>query len=149
MRDSRFPSSRSDTPIPGHLQEMGLIIPILDELHREVWGARHVSEFTVHQAIRACSGAVGDDGRSQHVIETAARSGYQFVGEVRFLSSAQVLTKASSIGRESTLAELKTAVGSAMDGRGRIILISGEPGIGKTHTLAQVEQIACESGGDR
>ena len=43
------------------------------------------------------------------------------------------LTDIPLIGREQEFAELKRLLGEAMAGRGSMVLIGGEPGIGKTH----------------
>jgi len=42
------------------------------------------------------------------------------------------------IGRETEFAELKRALGEALAGRGSLVLIGGEPGIGKTHMARAV-----------
>jgi DNA-binding winged helix-turn-helix (wHTH) protein len=53
-----------------------------DELLDNVWGDRFVSESALTSRIKAARQAVGDDGRSQHVIGTAHGRGYRFVAEV-------------------------------------------------------------------
>ncbi len=40
------------------------------------------------------------------------------------------------VGRETELAQLRTAFAAATAGQGRLLLVTGEPGIGKT-TLCQ------------
>ncbi len=42
------------------------------------------------------------------------------------------------IGRESELAELRVGLDDAIAGHGRLFLISGEPGIGKTRTTNEL-----------
>jgi tetratricopeptide (TPR) repeat protein len=50
------------------------------------------------------------------------------------------------VGRESELAVLRAAVEDAIAGRGRCVLVSGEPGIGKTSTCDQLATCARGSG---
>ena len=50
------------------------------------------------------------------------------------------------VGRESELAELTAALDDAQSGRGRIAMLVGEPGIGKTRTAEALAQIAAKRG---
>jgi tetratricopeptide (TPR) repeat protein len=50
------------------------------------------------------------------------------------------------VGRERELAELKSALDEAREGRGRLFLISGEPGIGKTRLAEQIANEAAARG---
>jgi tetratricopeptide (TPR) repeat protein len=50
------------------------------------------------------------------------------------------------VGREHALAELRSAAGTAARGRGRVLLVAGEPGIGKTALLAQASAEAADTG---
>lgn len=54
-----------------------------DDLIAGVWGGRIVSESTLTSRINAVRKAVGDTGREQRLIRTAARKGIRFVGDVQ------------------------------------------------------------------
>lgn len=53
-----------------------------DDLIREVWGGRIVSESTLATRINAARRAIGDDGTAQRLIKTVLRKGIRFVGTV-------------------------------------------------------------------
>ena len=42
------------------------------------------------------------------------------------------------VGRESEIGELRRAVDDALAGQGRLVLLAGEPGIGKTRTASEL-----------
>lgn len=42
------------------------------------------------------------------------------------------------VGRQRELGELTMALDSSMAGRGRLVLLAGEPGIGKTHPAQEL-----------
>ena len=50
------------------------------------------------------------------------------------------------VGREAELAELGGALDQALAGHGRLYLLSGEPGIGKTRLADEVSAIAAARG---
>ena len=50
------------------------------------------------------------------------------------------------VGREREMAELKVALDEAISGRGRLVMLAGEPGIGKTRTVQELADIAEERG---
>lgn len=53
-----------------------------DELIESVWGGRIVSESTLDSRINAVRRALGDSGKEQRLVRTAARKGIRFVGEI-------------------------------------------------------------------
>lgn len=54
-----------------------------DDLIAAVWNGRIVSESTFTSRINSARRALGDSGKSQHLIRTISRKGFRFVGELR------------------------------------------------------------------
>jgi DNA-binding winged helix-turn-helix (wHTH) protein/pimeloyl-ACP methyl ester carboxylesterase len=54
-----------------------------EELIRDVWDGRFVSDDTLTSRVSAARRAVGDTGAEQRLIRTVTRRGFRFVGEVR------------------------------------------------------------------
>ena len=46
------------------------------------------------------------------------------------------------IGRQRELAELKAALDRALSGQGQLVMLAGEPGIGKTRTIQELASYA-------
>jgi TolB-like protein/Flp pilus assembly protein TadD len=53
-----------------------------DDLIKNVWGGRIVSDSTLTSRVTAARQAIGDSGKDQRLIRTVARKGLRFVGEV-------------------------------------------------------------------
>lgn len=51
-------------------------------------------------------------------------------------------TDYSGIGRATHLDEIRSAISSAVDGRGRLLVLEGQPGVGKTYLAEQAARIA-------
>ena len=82
---------RGTTLIPVEPQVFDLILYLVenrdrvvtrDDLINAVWGGRIVSESALTTRINAARTAIGDSGKSQHLIRTLPRKGIRFVGEV-------------------------------------------------------------------
>ena len=54
-----------------------------DELVDAIWAGRVVSESTLASHINAVRKAIGDSGQQQRLIQTVARKGFRFIGEVK------------------------------------------------------------------
>ena len=50
------------------------------------------------------------------------------------------------VGRQREMAELKAALEGSMSGQGRLVMLSGEPGIGKTRTATELAAYAKNHG---
>jgi DNA-binding winged helix-turn-helix (wHTH) protein/tetratricopeptide (TPR) repeat protein len=129
-----------------------------DELLDRVWSGVTVNEESLSRAVHAARTALGDDGERQRIIRTVRRRGFRFVAELETRAdSAAGPTPGTSaappqsdgvpfIGRESVMAQLEAALDDAWSGHGRLVLIGGESGIGKTRLAAEFSCAAAARG---
>jgi DNA-binding winged helix-turn-helix (wHTH) protein/tetratricopeptide (TPR) repeat protein len=115
-----------------------------------VWPRVSVSDSMPTISVRELRTALGDNAQTPRFIETVHGRGYRFIAEVTLepahgsisAPSAQTLSSArrqpSFVGRKREWAELSDALADAASGHGRLCLISGEPGIGKTRICAEL-----------
>jgi DNA-binding winged helix-turn-helix (wHTH) protein/predicted ATPase len=106
-----------------------------EELLDEVWKTRFVTESTLTTRIKGVRRAVGDDGRHQRVIRTVHGRGYRFVADVSRRGEPTAGTAddgATLVGRESQRELLGRCMTDVIAGRRRVVVVSGEPGAGKT-----------------
>lgn len=126
-----------------------------DELFAQLWPDQFVTDSALTYCIRAARKALGDNGSHQHFIQTVHGRGYRFVGAVTsdrssVISQERPKTKIHPrsvfVGREREIAALKTALEDTINGHGRVVLLLGEPGIGKTRTADELTAIARQRG---
>lgn len=131
-----------------------------DELFDALWSDVVATDNSLSQAIWAVRRALGDTGGAQRVIKSVRGHGYRFVADVQTLdgklpapprSAAAVTPAAGSrqpplIGREAELARLELALDDVLAGHGRIALVSGGPGLGKTRLAAELGALARSRG---
>jgi hypothetical protein len=53
-----------------------------EELCADVWPRHHISNATLESTLRAVRQAIGDNGRTPHLIQTIYGSGYRFIGAI-------------------------------------------------------------------
>ena len=51
---------------------------------------------------------------------------------------SRILTSGSFVGRQREMADLRVALADAISGQGRLVMLVGEPGIGKTRTAQEL-----------
>ena len=125
-----------------------------DELLARLWPGEFVSETVLPRCITAARKAVGDNPAGQKVIQTVHGRGYRFVASVaddvkrvRADDGAGAERPTGAfVGREQAMAELCAALEDALEGRGRLVFLVGEPGIGKTRTAEELGAIARQRG---
>jgi DNA-binding winged helix-turn-helix (wHTH) protein len=138
-----------------------------DELLAAIWPGEFVSEAALTYCVKAVRKAVGDTGASQRIIATVRSRGYRFIAAVDEQPaalperpSANLDTAAAAprslpgsldrssfyVGREAAMTQLHAALANTLAGHGRIALIEGEPGIGKTRTAEEVAAVAAARG---
>ncbi|HKC50817.1 MAG TPA: AAA family ATPase [Myxococcota bacterium] len=116
------------------------------ELLEQVWPGVVVGEGALTTAVNTARSAVLDAGVDQRVIRTLPRRGYRFVAEVAEAPAAGPATSGGFIGRADALARLWAAFEQARSGTGGVVLLVGEPGIGKTRTAEEFLAAARASG---
>jgi DNA-binding winged helix-turn-helix (wHTH) protein/tetratricopeptide (TPR) repeat protein len=119
-----------------------------DELLQQVWSDAVVGESALSTTLAELRRALDDTGKRQRIIRTVRGRGYRFVALTHEYSDAQGGVAATAprpgdfVGRERLLESLGAALESADWGRGQIVLLAGEPGIGKTRTVQEFAAIA-------
>jgi DNA-binding winged helix-turn-helix (wHTH) protein/tetratricopeptide (TPR) repeat protein len=132
------------------------------ELLENVWPGEVVSETALTHAVMEARRAVRDDGEQQRIIQTVRRRGYRFAAPVderqdraatgttagRAFPEPDPLVGDVFVGRERPLALLHSDLQDALAGRGRLALVVGEPGIGKTRLVEQLAGHARAAGAE-
>jgi DNA-binding winged helix-turn-helix (wHTH) protein len=109
-----------------------------DELLEAVWSGRVIEPQAVRKHILEVRAALGDRPKNSLFIETLPKRGYRFVAGVSetAASSSPVVSggpaQSALVGRGGALGVLHEAWRHALSGERQIVLITGEPGIGKT-----------------
>jgi DNA-binding winged helix-turn-helix (wHTH) protein/predicted ATPase len=123
-----------------------------EEILERVWGKGVFvdSENSINTAVRKVRRALRDDPEAPRFVLTVPAKGYRFVATVRETyhqplhgaekTSPQTLR--SMVGRERELASLLSGLDDAASRRGRLFLVSGEPGVGKTRVADEVAAAA-------
>src|SRR5579871_3500925 len=130
-----------------------------------VWSRRHVSESSLSVSINALRAALGDDPKAPQYIETVNRRGYRFIAAV-----AKAPGKTASDGATAAPSANETAIelppklrprprhdlfgrrreqltmarrwAAAKRGERQLVMIAGEPGIGKTRLAVETARQA-------
>lgn len=141
------------------LTNHGRLIP-KEEILEAVWPDVFTTDDVLKRAVSQIRRALGDDARNSRFLETHHRRGYRFImpsadcedptGNSRngqSISSGEFSDRPRFdcfTGRSRELESLKSELASVKAGRGRPVLIFGEPGIGKTQIAAQFSEWAAK-----
>ncbi|HZV79309.1 MAG TPA: AAA family ATPase, partial [Candidatus Binatus sp.] len=93
------------------------------------------------QAFRQCRSALAEIGA-----EPSAEFTRRFAHLERVAPVATQTPRLGYVGREAALGELGSVLSRAVAGTGAVVMVSGEPGIGKSAFLTRAEEIAREAG---
>jgi DNA-binding winged helix-turn-helix (wHTH) protein len=113
------------------------------ELLDKLWPGEHVTEAVLPTNVSAARTALGDARGRSGMIQTVHGRGYRFVASVEErLASGETPPDVAEIrlfvGRDDVMGELTAQLGDCFAGRGRVALLVGEPGIGKTCTAFEL-----------
>jgi hypothetical protein len=117
-----------------------------DELLDAVWPGQTVSESVLPKCVAAARRAIGDSGGAGGMIRTVHGRGYRFVAAVQTRDRGAPAAGAGDsaplrtafVGHSHAMTRLRQALESTLAGHGRIALLVGEPGIGKTRTADEL-----------
>lgn len=122
------------------------------EIVERIWGKELFldSDSAINSAIRKIRRALQDDPNAPRFIVTVPTKGYRFVAAILETSNQpwhggeknRHPAQTSIVGRERELASLLRGLDEAASGRGRLLLISGEPGIGKSRLADEIAAVA-------
>jgi adenylate cyclase len=121
-----------------------------EEILEQIWGKGiFISENSINTAVRKIRRALNDDADAPQFIVTVPSGGYRFEALIRTASGTPIqsrMLQGAFIGRNIEMAELRAGLADAAAGLGRLFLISGQPGIGKTRMARELVATAEASG---
>ena len=119
------------------------------ELLDTVWADVVVSEASVSRVIMEARKAIGDE--LQQIIVTVRGRGFRFAGQVaererQSTPGGPGAADPTFVGREACMAALEARMVEATGGRGSVVWLSGEAGVGKTRTAEEASRRAQAAG---
>jgi DNA-binding winged helix-turn-helix (wHTH) protein/tetratricopeptide (TPR) repeat protein len=118
------------------------------ELLDELWRGEHVTEAVLPTTVAAIRKAL-QSGRSRpEAIQTVHGRGYRFVAPVdaREAPGEAPVETGLFVGRDAVMLALRAELDEVLAGRGRVTMLVGEPGIGKTRTAEELAHEARRRG---
>jgi predicted ATPase len=118
----------------------------LNEILRRVWPDTHVTSGNIKVLVREIRQALGDNVHTPRFVRTLPH-GYELIPRV-----SDVPTRlgthpgAAFVGRQREMHAIETALADAEDGARRFVLVTGNPGVGKTALSEQAMREAARHG---
>jgi DNA-binding winged helix-turn-helix (wHTH) protein len=147
---------RGGEPVPVQPRVFDLLVYLIEHRDRVVsgeelldtlWRRVAVTPNSLSRAIHKARIAVGDDGNGQSAIATVRGRGFRFVARLRGEQREQPEDASPElVGRDRELERLEASLERARAGRGGLVLLAGEPGIGKTRLARELVSRALGGG---
>jgi DNA-binding winged helix-turn-helix (wHTH) protein len=127
-----------------------------EELLKAVWQHSYVNDGLLRGYIRELRGLLGDDAKAPRFIETASGRGYRFIASITPTPAPSPIESSvpptlqpppGFVGRQEELAQLHRALERALLGERQVVLVAGEPGIGKTTLIDALSGAGCGGSG--
>ena len=118
-----------------------------EEILAAVWPKLYVQPASIKTQLHHIRKVLGDDPKSPRYIQTVPKRGHQFIAPVREGPAPEAAlqkqsTRGHIVGREPQFSALRDYLGAASTGERQMVLITGEPGIGKTALVDEFQQRA-------
>jgi DNA-binding winged helix-turn-helix (wHTH) protein/tetratricopeptide (TPR) repeat protein len=167
LDDAVFELRRGDEPVKLPPKTFDLLLYLVRhrsrvvskaELLDKVWAGEHVTEAVLPTHVRAARAAMDDSRGREGLIQTVHGRGYRFVAPVEERHEAAGCRSATPdaatslghddvfVGRDEVMAELRVLLDEAFEGRSRVVMLVGEPGIGKTRAAEELAREARSRG---
>lgn len=143
IHPDRFEIRRGGAPVPIPRLAFDFILHLLrhrdrplsrSEILSAVWSGRTVTEDSLTQVVAIARKALGDDPVDSHFIRTLRGRGYWWVAETQEVVGAAA-GSAPFVGRDGEVRRIKEWLSDAASGHGRLVLVVGEAGIGKSRLV--------------
>jgi DNA-binding winged helix-turn-helix (wHTH) protein len=120
------------------------------ELLARVWHAEAVSDSTIPTTIRSIRLALDDSAARQRLIRTLRGQGYRFIAPVDVHTDSLAASDPQThfVGRDDEFSLLQHALHNSLGATPEVVLISGEPGIGKSRLLEEIARTATSLGAE-
>jgi DNA-binding winged helix-turn-helix (wHTH) protein len=119
-----------------------------DELMSKLWPDMDVQPEVIKAQILLVRKALDDDSGRPRFVETVRGAGYRFIASVEYQdeqsAGVEIFTH-SIVGRENSLAELDACLRDCLKGSLKLVLVTGEPGLGKTTVINEFVMRAAAS----
>lgn len=158
LDDERFELLRDGEQVAVERRVLDLILYLIRnrdrvvsraELSRHLWPEVHVdADHGLNQAVYSARQTLGDSSKAPRFIQTVLRRGLRFVASVKeqeFRSPDTTLAD-PHVGRSLALAVLLDCADARVGGLGPFIMVTGEPGIGKSRLLLEYSAHARHEG---
>jgi predicted ATPase len=156
----RFELRRGTKPVPVQPKVLSLLLYLLEhrertvakeELLEAVWPDAVIGEGSLTRAVSIARSALGESETNGAVIRTVRGRGYRIGVPVDVGDAPEALLQdapppSDFVCRDQELSLARGSLHEALAGRGQILLLVGEPGIGKTRLAAEVASIARRRG---
>ncbi len=127
-----------------------------DELLTALWPDVVVTEASLSKAVSAARRALGDAGSEQTTIATVRGLGFRFTAPVEEVVGAgsrsprepppERRPEGAFVGRQELLGAIDDALAAASRGDGRMLLLAGEAGMGKTRAIQEAAALGADAG---
>jgi DNA-binding winged helix-turn-helix (wHTH) protein/TolB-like protein len=120
---ARYRITHGETVIPAEPKVFDLLVYLIrhrervlsrEELFKEVWDGREVSDATLSNHVKSARKILGDNGELQQTIVTIRGRGYQFVAPVTVIPESEPLPATSPVTKPSARWRWPTAVAGVL-----------------------------------